>query len=83
MVIAFEGWGLPASARDVFATLRQRAIIGPDMAQSLERMVGFRNIAVHEYQVLDIAIVASVIEREIDCLLRFAGQLLGYYLKKN
>ena len=28
-------------------------------------------------------IVASVIEREIDCLLRFAGQLLGYYLKRN
>ena len=83
MVIAFEGWGLPASARDVFSTLRQRAIIEPEMAHSLERMVGFRNIAVHEYQVPDIAIVASVIEREIDCLLRFAGQLLGYYLKRN
>ena len=83
MVISFEGWGLPTSARDVFATLRQRAIIEPDMAQSLERMVGFRNIAVHEYQALDISIVASVIEREIDCLLQFAGQLLGYYLKRT
>ena len=83
MVISFEGWGLPTSARDVFATLRQRAIIEPDMAQSLERMVGFRNIAVHEYQALDISIVASVIEREIDCLLQFAGQLLGYSLKRT
>ncbi len=83
MVIAFEGWGLPASAREVFATLRQRAIIEADMAHSLERMVGFRNIAVHEYQALDMAIVAAVIQRDIDCLPQFAGKLLGHYLKRD
>lgn len=83
MVIAFEGWGLPASAREVFSTLRQRAIIEADMALALERMVGFRNIAVHEYQVLDMTIVAAVIQRDIDCLPQFAGKLLGHYLKRD
>ena len=83
MVIAFEGWGLPASAREVFATLRQRAIIEADMSHALERMVGFRNIAVHEYQALDMAIVAAVIQRDIACLPQFAGQLLGHYLKRD
>jgi len=83
MAIAFEGWGLPASAREVFATLRQRTIIDTDMAHALERMVGFRNIAVHGYQVLDMTIVAAVIQRDIDCLPQFAGKLLGHYLKRN
>lgn len=83
MAIAFEGWGLPASAREVFATLRQQGLVEADAAQALERMVGFRNIAVHEYQALDMAIVAAVIQRDIDCLPQFAGHLLGHYLKRD
>ncbi|MFT3814229.1 MAG: DUF86 domain-containing protein [Acidovorax sp.] len=80
MVIAHEGWELPASAREVFATLHQRRLIDAALAASLARMVGFRNLAVHEYESLDMAIVASVIQRETDALLHLAGQLLARYL---
>lgn len=37
----------------------------------LQRMIGFRNIAVHQYQVLDPAIVASVVQGDLDDLLAF------------
>lgn len=47
------------------------------MTASLGRMVGFRNIAVHEYQSLDVTIVVAVIRHELDALLRFAGVLLS------
>ncbi|WP_295538112.1 DUF86 domain-containing protein [uncultured Pseudacidovorax sp.] len=77
MVIAAQGWALPGSARDVFATLRQEDVIDAELADSLARMVGFRNIAVHEYQSLDVAIVVAVIRHELDALLRFAGVLLS------
>jgi uncharacterized protein YutE (UPF0331/DUF86 family) len=39
-------------------------------------MVGFRNIAVHEYQKLDTAIVESIIERNLDDVLSFANLML-------
>jgi len=35
-------------------------------------MIGFRNIAVHQYQDLDIRIVESVIQKNLDDLLHFA-----------
>lgn len=79
MVIAREGWGLPRSARDIFATLTERGIIPAELASALQRMVGFRNLAVHEYQNLDLAIVTSVIDRELGCLTQLAGIVLTRY----
>jgi uncharacterized protein YutE (UPF0331/DUF86 family) len=39
-------------------------------------MVGFRNVAVHEYQRPDMAIVVSMIERELAYILRFVTEAL-------
>lgn len=42
-------------------------------------MVGFRNIAVNAYDELNLDIVAAVIDRELDALARFAGNMLARY----
>lgn len=80
MTIAHEGWELPGSAREVFDILSRHGLIDQTLGAALARMVGFRNIAVHEYEALDIGIVATVIRREVDCLQRLAGQILSRYL---
>ena len=46
--------------------------IAPDLAVSLRRMVGFRNILVHGYETVDVAIVREVVEHRLDDLLAFA-----------
>lgn len=51
-LIRRERLGVPQSARDVFALLAQSQRIDPAQADTLKRMVGFRNIAVHDYQAL-------------------------------
>lgn len=51
-LIRRERLGVPQSARDVFALLAQSQRIDPALADTLKRMVGFRNIAVHDYQAL-------------------------------
>ncbi len=83
MVIAHEQWGLPQSAREVFSMLADRGLIAADMALNLQRMVGFRNVAVHEYDTLDIRIVVRVIEHDVDAVLQFASQVLNHYLKPS
>ncbi len=35
-------------------------------------MVGFRNILVHGYETVDVAVVREVVEHRLDDLLRFA-----------
>lgn len=76
MVIRHFALGLPRSSRDVFALLAQHGWLSTDEATTLQHMVSFRNIAVHEYDVLDMAIVQSIIRQDLLQTARFAGQLL-------
>lgn len=62
-LIRRERLGIPQSARDVFALLAEGGWIGNDLAYALKRMVGYRNIAVHEYQALQLPITVAVITR--------------------
>jgi uncharacterized protein YutE (UPF0331/DUF86 family) len=77
MVISHEKWGLPRSAKDVFFLLQERGGLAPDLSESVQNTVGFRNIAVHQYEPLNIAIVEIVITQKLDELLRFAGVVLS------
>jgi len=81
MVIAHEQWGLPQSAREVFSVLADQGMLSTDLASQLHRMVGFRNIAVHEYDNLDMGIVERVITHDIESIRRFASTVLNHYLK--
>lgn len=68
--------GIPQSARDVFVLLAQSGWIEDALADALKRMVGFRNIAVHDYQKLQIAITVSIIEQHLDEFLQYSRALL-------
>lgn len=64
--------GIPQSNRDSFRLLADAAVISRDLAERLQKMVGFRNVAVHRYRDLDVAVLVSVIRRDLEDLLRFA-----------
>ncbi|MDO9310339.1 MAG: DUF86 domain-containing protein [Nitrosomonas sp.] len=61
-VIRRENLGVPQSARDVFALLAQGGWIDAVLAGKLKRRVGFRNIAVHDYQARQLPILICIIE---------------------
>lgn len=68
VVIAKEGLGLPNSYRQSFEILLKFSIIEPRLAQQLIKMVGFRNISVHDYEEIKPEIVKSIVE---NCLSDF------------
>jgi uncharacterized protein YutE (UPF0331/DUF86 family) len=59
-------------SRDSFAILARENIIAPDLGDRLKRMVGFRNLAVHQYRELNLDILDAVIRNNLDDLLSFA-----------
>lgn len=75
-IVRLERLGVPQSARDVFALLAQGGWVDQPLANSLQRMVGFRNLAVHDYQALQIVIVMRIIQEHLDELLRYGQALL-------
>ena len=69
--------GLPQSARDVFSLLEQAGWIDADLAAAMRNMVGFRNIAVHDYQELHLPIVVAIIDKHLDDFLAFTRLVLA------
>ncbi len=75
-LIRRERLGIPQSARDVFTLLAQAGWIDLVLAEKLKRMVGFRNIAVHDYQALQLSITVAVIEKHLDEFLQYSKAVL-------
>lgn len=57
--------GLPKTSREAFKYLEENDIIDHTLAKTLMNMVGFRNIAVHDYQVIDLKILQAIIESHL------------------
>lgn len=68
--------GVPQSSRDVFELLARADLIEQQLAESLKRMVAFRNIAVHDYQKLQLPIVVNIITLHLDEFLEYSKTLL-------
>ena len=64
--------GVPQDSRQAFDLLREAGLLAPDLAERLVRMVGFRNIAVHDYRRLDLAIVRAIVREHLDDFAAFA-----------
>jgi uncharacterized protein YutE (UPF0331/DUF86 family) len=57
--------GIPQSSRDSFELLLKAVLLPEKVAASLKKMVGLRNIAVHDYQELNIDIVKFIVENHL------------------
>jgi uncharacterized protein YutE (UPF0331/DUF86 family) len=64
--------GIPQESRHAFDLLMEADVIDRPLGEVLKRMVGFRNVAVHDYQSLNLAVVRAILERHLDDLLAFA-----------
>lgn len=75
-LIRMKKLGLPQSARDVFDILAKAHLIDAQLARAMKQMTGFRNIAVHDYQSVQIPIVIAIIQKHTDELLAYARRLI-------
>jgi uncharacterized protein YutE (UPF0331/DUF86 family) len=78
-LVAAEGLGLPGSIRENFTLLQRANIITPQIASEMTKMVGFRNIAIHEYQNLDVDVLKSILTQHLQDLEEFTHHILVHY----
>ena len=57
--------GPPQESVDAFRFLMRFDLIPEEIIQRMEKMVGFRNIAIHEYQSLNLSILESIINKHL------------------
>ncbi|MCL6272230.1 DUF86 domain-containing protein [Sansalvadorimonas sp. 2012CJ34-2] len=81
-ILALQKASAPQESREIFEELQNRKLISPELSHRMKMMVGFRNIAVHEYQRLDINILKAVIEKHLDDLREYGETVLAAHLNE-
>lgn len=77
-VSAEKKFGIPQKSREVFELLHANKVILEETATNMKSMVGFRNIAVHDYQAINTIILKEIIEHHLDDFKSFTKQILAY-----
>jgi uncharacterized protein YutE (UPF0331/DUF86 family) len=65
VVISKEGLGLPNSYRQSFEILSKFGVISGELSGKMSKMVGFRNISVHDYESVKPEIVKSIVHKHL------------------
>ena len=68
--------GVPQESRDAFTLLQTAGILVPDLATRMQKMVGFRNVAVHEYTRLNLDVVRAIITKQLDDFRTFSSTIV-------
>ncbi len=74
-VVSDQRLGEPRTNREFFTLLVGAGWIQPDLADTLARMVGFRNVLVHGYDTVDVRIVREILESRLDDLLDYVASI--------
>lgn len=74
-LIRLKNLGIPQESRDVFVLLEKANLLTPDISHKLQAMVGFRNIAVHDYQKVNLEIVKSILNHNIKDFSEYIDQV--------
>lgn len=64
-LLARSGGAAPQTMSHTFSQLAQEGIITPELAERMRRAVGFRKIAIHEYDEIDWHIVHAIATRHL------------------
>jgi uncharacterized protein YutE (UPF0331/DUF86 family) len=79
-VVADRHLGVPQSTAEAFSLLQRAGLIDAPLAAALHGMVGFRNVAIHQYDQLDMGVLRWVVESGHKDWIRL-GEALGVVIR--
>ncbi len=74
-IVAEKRFGMPQTSSGAFELLFKNKLLSESLYKSLRAMIGFRNIAVHEYQTLDNEILKYIASEGYKDFIEFCKQL--------
>jgi uncharacterized protein YutE (UPF0331/DUF86 family) len=74
-IVSEERLGEPRTNQELIDRLARQGWIPARLEAPLHQMIGFRNVLVHGYDEVDLAVVEDVARHRLDDLLAFAGAI--------
>ena len=75
--VRVKGLGIPQESRDAFRMLEEAGLLSAELSSHMQAMVGFRNIAVHDYQKLNLEIVHAILGERLNDFRQFAKVMIS------
>ncbi|MBI5853873.1 MAG: DUF86 domain-containing protein [Nitrospirae bacterium] len=75
-VVSQRKLGIPQDSRDAFALMDTAGLLPHDLTVRMQRMVGFRNVAVHDYARLNLAVVKAIVTDHLDDFRGFSSAIV-------
>ena len=69
---------VPSTMAEAFISLERINIISPEIADKMKRSVGYRNVAVHNYDDIDLSITYDIANNHLNDFKEFIKQILHY-----
>jgi len=77
-IISDEGWGVPNTLVGLFDILHGHKVIDEGLTSIMKRMVGFRNIIIHEYDEIDLDKVYQILTSSLGDFENFLKQITKF-----
>jgi len=65
-IVRIKKLGIPQESREAFEMLEKNGVIPRALAEQLKKMVGFRNIAIHDYQKINMQILRAILTNHLN-----------------
>ena len=72
-IVSDRRLGEPKTNAELFAALARAGVVPKELGTPLARMAGFRNVLVHAYVDVDVALLAQVVKERLEDLERFVA----------
>ena len=74
-LVARDRLGMPQTSADAFRLLRDAGVMSSATAKAMAAMTGFRNVAIHEYQELDLSVLHHIAQSGWRSLVTYCEEL--------
>jgi uncharacterized protein YutE (UPF0331/DUF86 family) len=74
-IVSDDRLGEPRTNRELFTLLQRAGWVSRDLSRTLRAMAGFRNVLVHGYDVVDVAVVRDLLENRLGDLELFVHMI--------
>ncbi len=78
-ILATTQLASPSTMADAFVNLERTQIITAEIADKMKRAVGYRNVAVHAYDDINLSITYEIAQRHLGDFKQFIQQILAFY----
>ncbi len=77
-ILSSTNQSIPATMSEAFSHLEKREVITHEVADKMKKSVGYRNVAVHSYDEVDLSITFDIAQQHLQDFKHFIKQILDY-----